>query len=68
MAGLLEKDIFKVVIIANILTNADIVISYFVDKIKNISINKVYEKSWPVIQAYNNQGKNLVSIQLQTIQ
>lgn len=34
--------------------------SYFVNKIKNLCIDKVYEKCCPVIHTYNNGKKNLM--------
>lgn len=32
------------------------------NKVKNISIDKAYEESWLVIQAYNYQEKDLILI------
>lgn len=49
IARLLEKTVFKVVIIRNILSNIHIFNSYFVDKIRNLSTNKAYEKSHLVL-------------------
>ena len=37
------------------------------DKIKNVGIGKTNEKSWLVVQAYNNQKKDLVLTQSLTI-
>ena len=62
IAGLLGKGVFKVVTSADILSNAQIFNFYFVDKVKHVGTNKVYEKSWLIIQAYNNQKKDLVLI------
>ena len=67
IAGLLEKGIFEVVIIADITTHAQIFHSCYVNKTKNAGIDKAYEKSRLVIQAYNNQEKDFVLIQLPTI-
>ena len=62
-----EKNVFKVVTSVNILSNTQIFNSYFVDKIKYSGTNKVYKKSWLVVQAYNNQEKDYILIQLSTI-
>lgn len=59
-----EKSIFKIVAIANILTNAQIFNYSFVDKIKNINSNNAYKKIWLVLQIYNNPEKDLVLTQL----
>lgn len=58
IARLLEKCIFKVVTTHNILSNAQIFNSRFVNKIKNLDINKTYKKSRLVVLAYNNQEKD----------
>lgn len=47
--GLLEKDVFKIVITKDICSNIQIFNSRFVNKIKNPSIDKAYEKSRLVI-------------------
>lgn len=39
-----------------------------VDEIKNTSTNKAFEKSWLVVQTYNNYNKDLVLTQSPTIQ
>lgn len=44
----------------DILSNALIFKSNFVDKIKNLDIVKVYKKSWLVLQVYNDKKKDLV--------
>ena len=67
ITGLLEKNVFKVVISADIPSNAQIFNSRFVDEIKHIDTSKAYEKSWLVVQAYNNQEKDHILIQLPTI-
>ena len=46
---LLKKSVFKVVISKDVPSNAWIFNSYFVDKVKNADINKVYKKSRLVI-------------------
>lgn len=46
---LVEKNIFKIIISANIPTNIQIFNSYFVNKIKHTNTNKAYEKSRLVI-------------------
>ena len=40
----------------------------FIDEIKNTGTNKAFEKSRLVVQAYNDDKKSLVLIQLLTIQ
>lgn len=57
---IVEKSVFKVITIINILINVQIFNSCFVDKIKNRNINKAYKKNWLVIQAYNNQKKDFI--------
>lgn len=47
--GQLEKDVSKIVTSKDVLSNARIFNSYFVDRLKNISTDKTYEKSWLVI-------------------
>ena len=68
ITGLLEKVVFKVVTSKDVPSNARIFNSRFVDKVKNADTDKAYEKSWLVIQVYNNQEKDLVLTQSQTIQ
>lgn len=60
IAGLLEKSIFKFVTSVNILSNTQIFDSCFVDKVKHTSTDKAYKKSRLVVQAFNNQEKDLV--------
>lgn len=59
IAGLLEKDVFKVITIEDIPSHIWIFNSYFVDKVKNPGTDKVYERSWLVIQAYNDKKRIL---------
>ena len=66
--GLLEKGVFKAVNSKDVPSNVQIFNSGFVDKIKNLGTNKAYEKSKLVIQAYNDQVKDLVLIQSPKIQ
>ena len=68
IAGLLEKDIFKVVTSADISSNTRIFNSRFVDEIKYAGTDKAYKKSRLVVQAYNDQEKDLVLTQSPTIQ
>jgi hypothetical protein len=51
--AIMEKDVLQGVHIFN---------SRFVDEIKHPGIDKAFEKSRLVIQAYNDQGKDLVLI------
>jgi hypothetical protein len=64
---LLEKGVFELVNIKDILQDICIFNLYFVDKIKYLGTDKVFEKSRLVVQAYNNQGKSLILIQSPTI-
>lgn len=68
VAGLLEKRVFKFVTSDSISSNARIFNSCFVDKIKNLGTDKVYEKSWLFVQTYNNKEKDFVLTQLPIIQ
>ena len=68
IAGLLEKGVFKVVTSADIPSNTRIFNSRFVDEIKHAGTDKAYEKSRLVVQAYNDQEKDLVLTQSPTIQ
>jgi hypothetical protein len=60
--GLLEKNIFKIVNTKNFPKSIRIFNLCFVDEIKYPGTDKVFEKSRLVVQAYNNQGKDLVLI------
>lgn len=66
--GLVEKRVFIIVNRENVPSNACIFNSQFVDEIKNAGTDKAFEKSCLVVQAYNDSNKNLVLIQLSTIQ
>ncbi len=68
ITGLLEKDVFKVVTGGDILSNARIFNSRFVDELKHAGTDKAYEKSRLVVQGYNDQEKDLVLTQSLTIQ
>lgn len=68
IAGLLEKNVFKVVTTADIPSNAQIFNSRFEDKIKNPGTDKAYEKSRLTVQAYNDKDKDLILTQSLTIQ
>lgn len=65
---LLDKAVFKVINAENIPKNTQIINSYFIDEIKNLSTNMAYKKRWLVVQAYNDQIKDFVARQLPTIQ
>ena len=70
---LLEKGVFKVVtpdkvvIPEEVLSNTQVFNSSLVDNIKDPCTNKVYEKSRPVVHAYNDEKKNLVLMHLPKI-
>ena len=52
--SLLKKGVFKTVNISDVPEGVRIFNSQFVDKIKNAGIDKAFEKSRLVVQAYNN--------------
>jgi len=66
--GLLEKGVFEPVNIKDVPQSVRIFNSRFVDEIKHLGTNKAFEKSRLVVQAYNDQGKNLILTQSPTIQ
>ena len=66
--GLLEKGVFTVVTDSDVPQGVRIFNSRFVDEIKHPGTNKAFEKSRLVVQAYNDQGKDLVLTQSPTIQ
>lgn len=66
--GLLEKGVFEIVDIEDIPQGTRIFNSRFVDEIKNSGTHKAFEKSRLVVQAYADQGKDLVLTQSPTIQ
>ena len=66
--GLLEKITFEVVSISEVPKDTRIFSSRFVDKIKNAGMTTVLEKSRLVLQAYNNDGKDMILIHAPTIQ
>lgn len=65
--GLLEKKVFQVINPKDVSISIQVFILWFIDKIKNANINKLFEKSYLVMQAYNNFNKNLILTQLPTI-
>ena len=66
--GLLDKGVFEVVSLCDVPKDIRIFNSRFVDEIKNIGTSQAFEKSRLVVQAYNDQGKELVLTQSPTIQ
>jgi hypothetical protein len=66
--GLLEKGVFAVVTDSDVPQGVRIFNSRFVDEIKHPGTDKAFEKSRLVVQAYNDQGKDLVLTQSPTIQ
>jgi hypothetical protein len=58
--SLLEKGVFELVDIADVPQGVRIFNSRFVDQIKDASTDKAFKKSRLVVQAYNDQGKELV--------
>ena len=65
---LLKKGIFTVIIEKDVPQGVYIFNLRFINKIKHFNTNRAFKKSRLIIQAYNNQGKDLVLIQLPTIQ
>jgi hypothetical protein len=66
--GLLEKGVFEPVAIEDVPKGTRIFNSRFVDEIKHPGTDKAFEKSRLVVQAYNDQGKDLILTQSPTIQ
>ena len=60
--GLLEKGVFVVIMERDVPQSVYIFNLRFVNKIKYFGTNKAFKKSRLVIQAYNDQGKDLVLI------
>jgi hypothetical protein len=58
-----EKNVFQSVNQIDVFSSIHIFNSRFVDKIKYLDIDKVFEKSHLVIQTFNDQNKNLVLIE-----
>jgi hypothetical protein len=65
---LLEKEIFESVNRNDVSTDVRIFSSRFVNEIKHPGIEKAFEKSRLVVQAFKNQNKTLVLTQSPTIQ
>ena len=66
--GLLEKGVFEVIDITTIPQGKRVFNSRFVDEIKNKGTDLAFEKSRLVVQAYNDDKKELVLTQSPTIQ
>ena len=60
--GLLKKGVFRVVNLEDVPQGVCIFNSRFVDEIKHPRTDKAFEKSRLVVQAYNDQSKDLVLI------
>lgn len=67
ITSLLEKEVFEIINDQNVPSDVCIFKSRFVDKIKNPRIDKAFEKSCLVVQAYNDLKKSLVLTQSPTI-
>jgi hypothetical protein len=68
LAGLLEKGVFEITKLTDVPQGVRLFNSRFVDEIKNLGTDKAFEKSRLVVQAYNDQEKELVLTQSPTIQ
>jgi hypothetical protein len=66
--SLLKKGVFQIINISTVPHDTRIFNSQFVDKIKNKGTDQAFKKSRLVVQAYNDQEKELVLTQLLTIQ
>lgn len=55
-----KKSVFKIVNPKKFLNNISVFNFYSVDKIKNLDINKAYEKNFLLIQTHNNKNKNFM--------
>jgi len=64
---LLKKGVFAVITKRDVLQGVHIFNLCFVDEIKHPSTDKAFKKLRLIIQAYNNQGKDLVLTQLPII-
>ena len=65
--GLLEKGVFKVIYLSTVPLGTRLFNSRFIDEVKHPRTNKAFEKSRLVVQAYNDQDKDLVLTQSPTI-
>jgi hypothetical protein len=57
---LLEKGVFQVIQLSAVPLGTRLFNSRFVDKVKYPGTNKAFKKSRLIVQAYNNQEKDLV--------
>ena len=68
ITGLIEKGVFEPVPLSVVPKGTRIFNARFVDEVKNGGTDKAFEKSRLVVQAYNDQNKQLVLTQSPTIQ
>jgi hypothetical protein len=68
ISRLMKKKVFRLVDLREISANARVFNFRFVDEIKNVETEKVFEKSRLVIQVYNDLNKDLILTQSSTIQ
>jgi hypothetical protein len=66
--GLLEREVFEVVLPNQVPAGVRIFNARFVDEVKNAGTDKAFEKSRLVVQAYNDEDKLLVLTESPTIQ
>ena len=66
--GLLTKGAFELTHESEVPVGTRIFGSRFVDEVKNSGTAKAFEKSRLVVQAYNDQGKDLILTQSPTVQ
>ena len=60
MTSLLEKGVFEITKLIDVPRGIRLFNSRFVDEIKNPGIDTAFEKSRLVVQAYNDEEKDLV--------
>lgn len=60
VTGLLKKGVFEIIKLYDILKGVRLFNSWFIDEIKNKGTDKAFEKSWLIIQAYNDLEKELI--------
>ncbi len=68
IVGLLKKEVFVSINIKDVSIDVRIFSSRFVNEIKHSSIEKAFEKSRLMMQAFKDQNKTLMLIQSSTIQ
>ena len=68
LSKLLKKNVFKIINFDDVSKHVRVFNLRFVNKIKHLNTNKIFEKSKLIVQTYNDFNKNLMLISLLTIQ